>query len=107
MSGGSTLFKNFDRRLEKQIQSRVNNRLKTYYEKSGVKSKEIGVNVTKSLSQQHSVWLGGSTFATMVFIFLINSLTLIKMFILDKNISRRAQHAVDLTQYLDSKSRRN
>ena len=66
MSGGSTLFKNFDRRLESNVQHRVNARLQSYEEKSGVKPKPMGVNVTNSISQQHSVWLGGSTFATMV-----------------------------------------
>jgi actin-related protein 3 len=66
LSGGSTLFKNFDKRLERQVQQRVNGRLQSYEDKSGVKPKPMGVNVTNNISQQHSVWLGGSTFATMV-----------------------------------------
>lgn len=60
------MFKNFDRRLERQIQHRVVDRLRSYEEKSGKKPKPMGVNVTNSLSQQHSVWFGGSVFAGMV-----------------------------------------
>jgi actin-related protein 3 len=60
------MFKNFDKRLERQVQSRVNDRLDKYQQKSGVKPKAIGVNVTNSMSKQHSVWFGGSTFSTMV-----------------------------------------
>jgi len=32
---------------------------------SNIKPKPIGVNVTNNLAQKHTVWLGGSTFATM------------------------------------------
>lgn len=63
MSGGSTQFKFFDKRLETTLQSRVNVRL----EKNSTldfKPKPIKVNVTNNLAQKHVVWLGGSTIAS-------------------------------------------
>jgi len=62
LSGGSTLFKDFDRRVEKQLQKRVDARLDKYSTIT-FKPKPIKVNVTNNLVQKHSVWLGGSTFA--------------------------------------------
>ena len=104
MSGGSTLFKNFDRRLERELQRRVDERLQR--SNSSVsnfvvnihflfniklflfkKPKPIKVNVTNNMAQEHTVWLGGSTFASMVIYFLnIFSLILNLLFILEKNI---------------------
>jgi len=65
LSGGSTLFKNFDKRIEKQLQTRVKTRLDKYEEISKVKPKPIKVNVAGSKIQKHSVWLGGSNFAQL------------------------------------------
>ena len=60
-SGGSTSFKNLDRRLEMALQKRVDDRLKKYT-KDG-KQTTIKVKVTNSMAQKHVVWLGGSTFS--------------------------------------------
>jgi len=61
-SGGSTSFKNLDRRLEKALQTRVDERLKKYT-KDG-KQSTIKVKVTNSMAQKHVVWLGGSSFSS-------------------------------------------
>ena len=61
-SGGSTSFKNLDKRLENSLQSRVDERLKKY--NSGGKQSTIKVKVTNSMAQKHVVWLGGSSFSS-------------------------------------------
>ena len=61
-SGGSTSFRNLDKRLEKALQTRVDERLKKYT-KDG-KQSTIKVKVTNSLAQKHVVWLGGSDFSS-------------------------------------------
>ena len=61
-SGGSTSFKNLDRRLEYSLQKRVDDRL-AKYTKDG-KSSTLKVKVTNSMGQKHVVWLGGSTFSS-------------------------------------------
>ena len=63
MSGGSTQFKNFDKRLMKSLQVRVNDRLKKNATED-FKPKPINVCVTNNLAQKHVVWLGGSTLAS-------------------------------------------
>ena len=60
-SGGSTSFKNLDKRLELSLQNRVDERLKKY--NSGGKQSTIKVKVTNSMAQKHVVWLGGSSFS--------------------------------------------
>ena len=62
-SGGSTQFKNLDKRLCNCLQKRVDDRLNKYTQGSN-KPKGIKVNVTNSLAQKHVVWLGGSTFSS-------------------------------------------
>ena len=62
-SGGSTQFKNLDKRLCNCLQKRVDDRLNKYTEGNN-KPKGIKVNVTNSLAQKHVVWLGGSTFSS-------------------------------------------
>ena len=63
MSGGSTQFKNFDKRLMKSLQVRVDDRLAKNATED-FKPKPIGVCVTNNLAQKHVVWLGGSTLAS-------------------------------------------
>ena len=63
MSGGSTQFKNFDKRLMKSLQVRVDDRLKKNATED-FKPKPINVYVTNNLAQKHVVWLGGSTLAS-------------------------------------------
>ena len=57
-SGGSTSFRNLDRRLELSLQKRVDDRLQKY--NAGGKQSTIKVKVTNSMAQKHVVWLGGS-----------------------------------------------
>ena len=59
LSGGSTLFKNFDRRLEQDVRRRVNER----YEGLGIKDNAPEVNVSQNMVQQAAVWFGGSMLA--------------------------------------------
>ena len=61
-SGGSTSFRNLDKRLELSLQHRVDERLKKY--NSGGKQSTIKVKVTNSMAQKHVVWLGGSSFSS-------------------------------------------
>ena len=61
-SGGSTSFKNLDKRLELSLQKRVDDRLKKY--NTGGKQSTIKVKVTNSMAQKHVVWLGGSSFSS-------------------------------------------
>ena len=63
MSGGSTQFKNFDKRLMKSLQVRVDDRLKKN-STDDFKPTPIKVYVTNNLAQKHVVWLGGSTLAS-------------------------------------------
>lgn len=60
LSGGSTLFENFDKRLNKQIQQRVDERLKQYESLTGSVPKPIKVNVSQNMVQRYAVWFGGS-----------------------------------------------
>jgi len=61
-SGGSTSFKNLDRRLELNLQQRVDKRLEKY--NKGKTQTTIKVKVTNSMAQKHVVWLGGSSFSS-------------------------------------------
>lgn len=78
LSGGSTLFKNFDKRLELCLQERVDNRLNKIKSDTlkvrlftkininkYIKPKRIKVNVTKGEIKKENVWLGGSIFSGM------------------------------------------
>ena len=62
-SGGSTSFKNLDRRLELNLQDRVNERIKKNTPE-GKTPATLKVTVTNSMAQKHVVWLGGSTFSS-------------------------------------------
>ena len=62
-SGGSTSFRNLDKRLNISLQQRVDDRLNKYASE-GHKPKPIKVKVTSSMAQKHVVWLGGSSFSS-------------------------------------------
>jgi len=66
LSGGSTLFKDFNRRLQRDIKRIVDERLLKSEEKAGVKAKAIDVNVIAHQFQRYAVWFGGSMIAMMV-----------------------------------------
>jgi len=60
LSGGSTLFKNFGRRLERDVRAIVDARLARSAELSGTTPKPIEVNVISHKQQRYAVWYGGS-----------------------------------------------
>ena len=62
-SGGSTSFKNLDKRLQKALKTRVDDRLKKNTPEGKTPS-TIKVSVTNSMAQKHVVWLGGSDFSS-------------------------------------------
>jgi actin-related protein 3 len=63
-SGGSTSFKNLDKRLEMCLQKRVDQRLAKYVKPGTTSTSTIKVKVTNSMAQKHVVWLGGSSFSS-------------------------------------------
>eukprot|EP00939_MAST-03C_sp_MAST-3C-sp1_P003567 g3567.t1 len=65
LSGGSTLFRDFHRRLQRDIKGIVNKRIEKNVEsirKAGVKCKKptVAVNVVSHPMQRYAVWFGGS-----------------------------------------------
>jgi len=66
LSGGSTMFKDFGRRLERDLKRMVETRLKTTEELSGGKLKPtpIDVQVISHEMQRYAVWFGGSMLAS-------------------------------------------
>jgi actin-related protein 3 len=63
LSGGSTMFRDFGRRLQRDIQSLVNDRIHKSEERSGAKSSGIEVQVISHKRQRNAVWFGGSLLA--------------------------------------------
>jgi actin-related protein 3 len=66
LSGGSTMFKDFGRRLERDLRRSVDARLRITEELSGgrIKPKPIDVNVISHQMQRYAVWFGGSMLAS-------------------------------------------
>lgn len=66
LSGGSTMFRDFGRRLQRDVKRSVDNRLKVSEELSGGKLKPtpIDVNVVSHSMQRYAVWFGGSMLAS-------------------------------------------
>jgi len=64
LSGGSTMFKDFGRRLERDIKRCVNERLKKAETLSGFKPTPVDVNVISHTMQRFAVWFGGSMLAS-------------------------------------------
>mmetsp|Transcript_6776 Transcript_6776/g.7786 ORF Transcript_6776/g.7786 Transcript_6776/m.7786 type:complete len:427 (+) Transcript_6776:210-1490(+) len=63
LSGGSTMFKNFGKRLRKEIKHIVSERLRKNREKhpnANLKGTEVDVNVISHPMQRYAVWFGGS-----------------------------------------------
>ncbi len=67
LSGGSTMFKDFSKRLQKDIRSIVDERLAYTQgiEQVVNKSDQLNVNVLSHKFQRYAVWNGGSLFASM------------------------------------------
>jgi actin-related protein 3 len=67
LSGGSTMFSHFGKRLHRDIKQKVDKRLEKsmLLSKSQVMPKEIEVNVITHPTQRYAVWFGGSMLGTM------------------------------------------
>lgn len=63
LSGGSTLFKHFGKRLEREVKLIVDSRLIKEKERSGVAPKPIDVKVISHKFQRNAVYFGGSMLA--------------------------------------------
>ncbi len=72
LSGGSTMFKDFSRRLQRDIKRLVDQRVQiselVTQTQLGtqVKAKEVDVNVISHKGQRYAVWYGGSLLADTV-----------------------------------------
>ncbi|PVV00189.1 hypothetical protein BB560_005388 [Smittium megazygosporum] len=66
LSGGSTMFKDFGKRLQRDIKRIVDGRISSNESltQTAVKAKPIDVNVISHKKQRHAVWFGGSLLAT-------------------------------------------
>jgi len=62
LSGGSTMFKDFGRRLQRDVKRTVDRRIKRSFELSGgkLKASPVGVKVITHHMQRYAVWFGGS-----------------------------------------------
>lgn len=63
LSGGSTMFRDFGRRLQRDIRSLVNARIHASEVLSGTKSGGLDVQVISHKKQRNAVWFGGSLLA--------------------------------------------
>ncbi|CAF3187122.1 unnamed protein product [Rotaria socialis] len=64
LSGGSTMFKGFDKRLKRDVQRLVDGRLRESEELSKHKPEPIDVKVVAHAMQRYAVWFGGSLAAS-------------------------------------------
>jgi len=66
LSGGSTMFKDFGKRLQRDIKRAVDYRIKRSEELSGgkIKAVPLDVNVISHHMQRYAVWFGGSMLAS-------------------------------------------
>ncbi|KAF8307343.1 Actin/actin-like protein [Clavulina sp. PMI_390] len=67
LSGGSTMFKDFGRRLQQDLKLIVDRRIESSETKSGslVKSTGVDVQVISHKRQRYAVWYGGSLLASL------------------------------------------
>lgn len=66
LSGGSTMFKDFGKRLQRDVKRAVDYRIKRSEELSGgkIKAVPLAVNVITHQMQRYAVWFGGSMLAS-------------------------------------------
>uniref|UniRef100_A0A3P8YKV7 Actin related protein 3B n=1 Tax=Esox lucius TaxID=8010 RepID=A0A3P8YKV7_ESOLU len=81
LSGGSTMFRDFGRRMQRDLKRSVDARLKLSEELSGgrIKPKPMEVQVVTHHMQRYAVWFGGSMLAStvrLVDLCLISNMTL-------------------------------
>jgi actin-related protein 3 len=77
LSGGSTMYKDFSKRLQRDIKRLVDSRIKAseVISQQGmaanemIKAKQVDVNVVSHKKQRYAVWFGGSLLADTVFYF--------------------------------------
>ena len=63
LSGGSTMFKDFGRRLQRDLKGIVHRRVSANERLSGAKSSGVQVQVISHKRQKNAVWFGGSLLA--------------------------------------------
>lgn len=63
LSGGSTMFRDFGRRIQRDLKLLVNERIGLSEKLSGVKSTGIDVQIISHKKQNYAVWFGGSLLA--------------------------------------------
>ncbi|KAK6454416.1 actin-related protein [Scheffersomyces xylosifermentans] len=63
LSGGSTMFKDFGKRLQRDLKGIVNERVQRSERLSGVQSSGVEVQVISHKKQRYAVWFGGSLLA--------------------------------------------
>lgn len=79
------MYKDFGKRLQRDIKKMVDSRLKMYesISQAGLKSEDqikarnVDVNVLTHKKQRYAVWFGGSLLADLVFYILILNISLI------------------------------
>jgi len=66
LSGGSTMFRDFGRRLQRDVKRAVDKRIKISEQLSGgrIQAKALEVNVISHHMQRYAVWFGGSMLAS-------------------------------------------
>jgi len=66
LSGGSTMFRDFGRRLQRDVKRAVDQRIKISEQLSGgrIKANALEVNVISHHMQRYAVWFGGSMLAS-------------------------------------------
>lgn len=66
LSGGSTMFEFFGRRLQRDLKQTVDTRIAASEQMSGgmMRSKGVDVNVISHKRQRYAVWYGGSLMAS-------------------------------------------
>jgi actin-related protein 3 len=69
LSGGSTMYKDFDRRLKKDIKKFVDRRIESSREASGaaageIQGQDVEINVVSHPFQRFAPWFGGSMLAS-------------------------------------------
>ncbi|KAK6464696.1 actin-related protein [Scheffersomyces coipomensis] len=63
LSGGSTMFKDFGKRLQRDLKGLVNERIQRSERSSGAQSTGVDVQVISHKKQRYAVWFGGSLLA--------------------------------------------
>uniref|UniRef100_A0A8C5S6E7 Actin-related protein 3 n=1 Tax=Laticauda laticaudata TaxID=8630 RepID=A0A8C5S6E7_LATLA len=83
LSGGSTMFRDFGRRLQRDLKRVIDARLKISEELSGgqLKPKPVEVQVISHHMQRYAIWFGGSMLASTVCL-LLNQLVREKLHII-------------------------